>query len=192
MLFLLTLHVETSLMIQKSLYLITLALLPFFLFAQRDHAIPDFIVKEHLIKNGKLAVIATDAEENPIETVSGTYQFTINGFRHALKFNDGVAVMPNAIETSAFVFLKHHNQAGSHGRLYYVLKTGDGLNPIPINWYYLILVPAIILLIAYVFKRIMILALVVLVGLFIFYYNKGLDLENFFETIVHGIKDVSG
>lgn len=169
------------------LYLLSFVLFPMLSHAQ-DHSISHFIVKENLIKNGKLAIIATDADENPLDSISGTYQFVINGFEQPLKFNEGVAITPHAIETSAFVFIKHRNQQGSQGRLYYVLKSDSGLNPIAINWYYLILIPAIILLIAYLFKRLMILAVVILIGLFIFNYSKGLNLENLFETLVHGIK----
>jgi len=176
---------------QKVLYLLVSLLSPALLLAQPDHIINHFIVKENLIKNGKLAIIATDAEENPMESVSGTYQFTINGFQQELKFNEGVAVTPNPIETSAFVFIKHRNQQGSHGRLYFIWKTADGLTPIAISWYYLILIPAVILLVAYLFKRLMVLAILVLVGLFIFNYSKGLDLESIFETIVHGIKSLA-
>lgn len=159
-------------------------------YAQDTNEINHFIVRENLIKNGKLAIIATDAEEQPNESISGTYSFVINGFKQELRFHEGVAITPNPIETSAFVFIKHRNQQGSHGRLYYVLKGDQGLNPIAINWYFLILIPAIILLIAYLFKRIMVLAVVILVGLFIYNYSKGLDLENIFETISHGIKSL--
>ncbi len=163
-------------------------MIPVMLYAQQADGINHFIIKENLIQNGKLAIIATDADEIPNESISGTYQFVINGFQQELKFNEGVAITPQAIETSVFVFIKHRNQNGSHGRLYYVLKNENGLNPIAINWYYLILIPAVILLIAYLFKRLMVLAIVILIGLFIFNYSKGLNLESIFETIVHGIK----
>lgn len=168
------------------LYLVSL-LIPMLSAAEELRGINHFIVKENLIKNGKLAIIATDAEENPIDSISGTFPFVINGFEQVLTFREGVATTPHAIETSAFVFIKHRNQNGSHGRLYYVLKNDGGLNPIPISWYFLIVVPAVILLIAYLFKRLMILAVIVLIGLFIFNYSKGLNLENLFETLVHGI-----
>src|SRR5690606_24232297 len=91
--------------------------------AQWTNSIDHFIVSENLIKNGKLAVIATDADELPNEAVSGTFQFVINGFKQELQFHDGVAIIPDPIESSAFVFIKHRNQQGSHGRLYYVLKS---------------------------------------------------------------------
>jgi hypothetical protein len=174
---------------QKFGCLLATLLFSMLLHAQDGNRIDHFIVKENLIKNGKLAIIATDADENPNDAVSGTYQFVINGFNQELKFNEGVAITPNAIEASAFVFIKHRNQQGSQGRLYYVLKNDNGLNPMAINWYYLILVPAVILLIAYLFKRLMVLAIVALVGLFIFNYSKGLDVERIVETIIHGIKE---
>jgi|SRR5690606_8330862 len=176
---------------QKNLYLLIAFLLPLLSFAQRAQQINHFVVKENLIKNGKLAIIATDSEGNPIDNISGTYQFVINGFNQELQFNEGVAITPQAIEASAFVFVKHRNENGSHGRLYYVFKGDDGLNPVAINWYYLILIPAIFLLIAYLFKKLMVIALLVLVGLFVFNYSKGLNLENIFETLVHGIRGLS-
>jgi len=174
---------------QKKLYLLIALSLPLLCLAQRSQHINHFVVKENLIKNGKLAIIATDPEEHPIDDISGTYQFVINGFNQELQFNEGVAVTPQAIETSAFVFIKHRNENGSHGRLYYIYKTNDGLNPIAINWYYLILIPVAFLLVAYLFKRLMVVAVVVLIGLFIFNYSKGLNLENIFETLVHGIRE---
>ena len=84
--------------------------------------INNFLVKEHLLKNSKLAIIAADSVDKPIETVNGTFLFTLNGFRQELKFNDGIAVAPQQIEKSSFVYLKHENEAGTHSRLYYVIK----------------------------------------------------------------------
>ncbi len=170
------------------LYVWVVLSFPLFSVGQTGNSINHFVVKENLIKNGKLAIIATDAEEHPRDSISGTYKFVINGFEQELTFNEGVAITPHAIETSVFVFIKHRNQQGSHGRLYYVLKNDSGLNPVAINWYYLILVPAMVLLIAYFFKRLMVLAIVLLVGIFLFNYSRGLNLENIFETLAHGIK----
>src|SRR5690554_6846210 len=117
------------------------------------NGIRDFQVKENLIKNNKLAIIATDSAGMPQEHINGTFQFAINGFQHELQFNDGVGIAPNAVESSAFVFIKHQNQFGSNGQLYYVVKNEKGINPIHISWYYLILIPLVIILIGYLFKR---------------------------------------
>lgn len=158
-------------------------------YPQDDQHIDNFIVKENLIKNGKLAVIAADTSDRPLEQINGTYQFVINGFKQELRFNEGVAVTPNAIEKSIFVFIKHENQHGSHGKLYFIYKTDDGINPIKVSWLYLVLIPAAILLFAYTFKRFLTLGIVILIVFFIFNYNKGLGFENLFETITHGIRD---
>lgn len=157
-----------------------------------DGGIRDFEVRENLIKNDKLAIIALDSLGNPQESISGTFQFVINGFKQELKFNEGVGIAPDAIESSIFVFIKHQNQSGSTGKLYFVSKSAKGINPIFINWYYLILIPLAIVLLGYLFKRLIVIAILLLIGLFIFNYTKGLNLENLFDTIVHGIKGMVG
>lgn len=153
-----------------------------------EQGIRDFIVKENLTQNGKLAIIATDSAGMAEEGINGTFKFVINGFDHELRFHDGVGVAPNTINASAFVFIKHANQFGSNGKLYYVIKSEKGLNPVGISWYYLILIPLVIILIGYLFKRLLIVAIIAVVGLFIYNYSKGLDLQNLMETIVHGLR----
>jgi len=157
-----------------------------------EGGIRDFEVRENLIKNDKLAIIALDSLGNPQESINGTFQFRINGFKQELQFNDGVGIAPNAIESSIFVFIKHQNQSGSQGKLYFVMKSAKGINPIYINWYYLILIPMVIILLGYLFKRLIVVAILLLVGFFIFNYSKGLNLENLFDTIVHGIRGIVG
>lgn len=157
-----------------------------------EGGIRDFEVRENLIKNDKLAIVALDSSGHPEERINGTFQFVINGFKQELQFKDGVGIAPNAIESSVFVFIKHQNQTGSKGKLYFVMKSAKGINPIYINWYYLILVPLAIVLLGYLFKRLIVIAILVLVGLFVFNYSKGLNLENLFDTIVHGIRGMVG
>src|SRR5690349_21401938 len=81
-------------------------------FAQERSKLKNFIIKESLLKNDKLAVIATDENETPLE-ISGRFQFNINGFKQELSFNDGVAITPQAIEKSTFIYLKHINDSTS-------------------------------------------------------------------------------
>lgn len=151
-------------------------------------SLSNFIVKEHLLKNSKLAVIAADSADRPVERVNGTFLFSINGFRQELKFNDGVAVAPQQIEKSAFVYLKHQNELGSHSKLYYVVKKGEDLNPIKINWFVLLLVPLIIVAVAALFRKFIIFAIVLLMIIFFFNSSKGLGIPTFFETIIDGLK----
>src|SRR3546814_1977840 len=45
-----------------------------------------FIVEENLLKNDKLAIIATDSLEQPLENINGTFQFSLNNFTYPLEF----------------------------------------------------------------------------------------------------------
>jgi hypothetical protein len=150
----------------------------------------NFIVKEDLLNNNKIAIIAADSLDKPLENLSGTFQFSINGFGQELKFNNGVAVASQAIDKSTFLYLRHENETGTHGKLYYVIRKGDYINPIKISWWVLVMVPLILILLATLFRKFIIIAGILLV--FIFYYNssKGLKLPTFFETIFDGLKNL--
>jgi hypothetical protein len=153
-------------------------------------AINNFLVKENLLKNEKLAIIAADSSDKPLESVNGTFLFSINGFKQELKFNDGVAVAPQQIEKSTFIYIKHRNDAGTHSKLYYVIKKETDLNPIKINWMMLVIIPLAIIIVASMFRKFILFAIIILVVLFFFNHNKGLSLPTFFETIFDGLKSV--
>jgi hypothetical protein len=155
----------------------------------QELVIDNFIIKENLLKNEQIAVIAQDKDGNN-ENINGTYVFGINGFREDLQFNNGVAVAPRQINKSTFVFLKHTNDAGTHTRLYYVLKRGSDLHPLKINWIILLAVPLVLIALAMLFRKFIIISLILLAIIFFFYYSKGLDLPAFFETIYYGIRSV--
>src|SRR5665647_839689 len=84
----------------------------------QELAIDNFIIKESLLKNEKIAIIATDAHEKPIENINGTFLFSINGFKEKLKFSNGMATASQQIAKSTFVYLKHINDNGTHAKLY--------------------------------------------------------------------------
>lgn len=150
-------------------------------------AVNNFLVKEHLLKNDKLAIIAADSTDKPDEKINGTFLFNINGFKQDLKFNDGIAVSPQPIEKSTFVYLKHKNDLGTHSKLYYIIKKGENLNPIKINWMLLLLIPLVIIVIATMFKKFIIWGIILLAILFFFNSSKGLGIPTFFETIIDGL-----
>ena len=165
-------------------------------FSQSDSArfgsisINNFIVKENLLKNDKIAVIACDANEKPLENISGTFQFSVNGFKQVLKFNEGVAIAPQQIDKSTFIYLRHENESGTHSKLYYVIKKENDLNPIKINWLILLLVPLIIIVLATMFRKFILIAAILLLVLYFFNTSKGLDLPTFFQTVFDGLKSV--
>lgn len=175
--------------LHKFLFFAIITLLPFVALAQKHaNQIDHFIVKENLLKNDKLAIIATDSLDTPLENINGTFQFSINGFNYPLEFRDGVAITPNKVEKSTFAFIKHKNENGSHGKLFYILKNDTELNPIKINWLVLLLVPAAFIIIVMMFKKFLSIAVIGLLIFLYFNYKQGMDVTTFFETLVHGIK----
>ena len=152
--------------------------------------INNFIVKENLLKNEKIAIIAADSLENPNEGINGTFSFSVNGFKQELIFNDGVAVCPLQIEKSAFVFIKHLNENGTHSNLYFIHKKDTNLNPYKINWYLLLIIPIGLILIGYMFRKLIGLIILVFVAFSYFNYSKGLSIPTFFEYIFDGIRNV--
>ena len=174
----------------KNLLTIVFLLFSFASYAQSEQGSQHFIAKENLLKGQKLAIIATDSVDNPNETINGVYAFTVNGFKQELRFNDGVAVCPLQIEKSSFIFIKHLNDSGSPSKLYYVYEKQGNLNPITISWYLLLIVPIGLILIGYMFRKMIGLVIFILAILFYFYSSKGLSIPTFFESILDGIKNI--
>jgi hypothetical protein len=155
-----------------------------------NQAINYFIVKENLLKNEKIAIIATDSLENPLETINGVFNFSVNGFKQELQFNDGVAICPLQIEKSAFIFIKHSNDFGNHSNLYYVYKKDKDLSPYKISWVFLIAIPILLILIGYMFRKLIGLVIFALVLFLYFNYSKGLTIPTFFESVLDGIRNL--
>lgn len=156
---------------------------------EKQIIINNFIIKENLLKNGKIAIIACNEKEKPLENINGTFQFGINGFKQELKFNDGIAIAPQPIDKSTFIYVRHENETGTHGKLYYVLKKDDDLNPIKVNWLFLVLIPVAILILASIInKKFILIAIIVIIALFYYNSGKGLNMETLFSTIFDGLR----
>ncbi len=172
---------------KKFIFSIFILFAPFLLSAQSTK-ITNFTIKESLTNPAKLSIIATDADNNPEEHLNGTFIFSINGFKQEMRFHNGVATTKDPVESSTFTFLKHKNVDGSNSKLYYVFKGDNGLNPIKISGMALLLIPALILLIAYVFKKLIVTAIVLVLGMSFFNMSHGLKLDSIIETILNSIK----
>lgn len=172
---------------KKIYYCLVLLMISATGFAQKAD-INNFIVKESLLKNSKLAIIATDSLEQPIETINGLYTFTVSGFTQSVKFNDGVAILPMQLERSAFVYIKHQNDGGTHSKLLYVYKKDGTLNPYPINSLWLVIFPLAIIFIAFAFRKLIIIAIIILLVFIYFNHSNGLNLSTFFDTIFDNLK----
>jgi len=152
--------------------------------------IRDFIIKENLSQNGKLAIIAVDSLEKTNNAINGTYPFSINGFLQNLNFKDGVAVTDHPIESSTFVFFNHKTSTKELGKLYFLRVSDNEITPYKINGFLLIIVPLLILYIAYKFKRFLI--TLFLIGAIYFYLNhsKGLDITQMIQDTLVKLKDL--
>lgn len=173
---------------QKYIFLL-LMILPGWLYAQ-PMAINDFIVKENLSQNGKLAIIAVDSTEKADDHIHGTFLFTVNGFQQSFRFTDGVAVMADPIESSTFAFLKHKNQDKEIGKFYFIRKSDKGLSPYKISGLALILIPALIMLIAYAFKRLLVVFVVLAIAFAYLHFSKGLDIGQVLESFFFSLKNL--
>ncbi len=156
-------------------------------FAQQSN-INNFLVKESLLKNSKLAIIAADSVEQPIEHINGLYTFSVSGFTQSLKFNDGVAILPMQLERSSFVYIKHLNDLGTHSKLVYVYKKDGNLTPYAISTLWLVIFPLIAIFIAFLFRKLIIVAVIALLVFIYFNHSSGLSLSTFFETIFDTLK----
>lgn len=174
---------------KPGIILFFLCITSFFGFAQTSE-IYNFVVKENLLKNNKLAIIAADSLDNPNENINGIYTFSVSGFTQSLKFNDGIAVLPLPIERSTFVYIKHQNDSGTHSKLIYVYKKDSDLSPHTINSLWLFLIPIILVIIAFAFRKLIIFAVIIFLVFVYFNHSSGLNLATFFESIFDGLKNL--
>ncbi len=155
----------------KYIFLLTLFFCVNETFAKNSN-INNFIVKESLLKNSKLAIIAADSLNNPIETINGIY------------------TLPLTIAKSTFVYIKHQNDKGTHGKLLYVYKKEGDLNPFTISRIFLIIVPLIIVILAFAFKKFIYIAVILLLIFMYFNHSNGLNISTFFETTFDYLKNL--
>jgi uncharacterized protein YxeA len=151
-------------------------------------SIKQFTIKENPFARQEIAIVATDTAGLVQESVSGKFAFTINGFDNELTFQSGTAFYRHKVQKSAFMYIKHKNEAGTHSGLYYIYKHGEKLSPLHISWMWLVAIPLIIVFIGYLFKRLIIIAVIILVIFIYFNHSNGLSLPTFFESIFDGLK----
>lgn len=150
--------------------------------------INNFIVKESLTANGKIAIIAVDSAEVANESINGTFKFSINGFEQSLAFHQGVGVPSHPIDGSTFAYFKHKNQNGSSGKLYFLYKKENKITPVKINGLLLLIIPAVLLLVAYAFKRLLTTFVVLALIYGYFSFSKGLSISQILESALEVLK----
>lgn len=151
-------------------------------------AINHFVIKENPFAKDEIAVIATDTAGNIQEKVNGIFAFNLNGFSEQLTFDKGTAFYRHKIDKSAFLYIRHQNDNGTHSMLYYVYRHDSKLSPVKISWMVLIGIPLALILLGYLFKRFIIIALIIFCIFLYFNHSNGLNISTFFQSIVDGLK----
>jgi len=151
-------------------------------------AIKHFVIKENPFARSEVAVIATDTAGIIQENVNGVFTFSINGIDDQLTFDKGTAFYRHKIEKSTFLYVRHQNDKGSSGILYYVYKHDDKLSPLHISWMWLVVIPCALVLLAYMFKRFIIIAVIIFCIFLYFNYHHNLSIPTFFQSVIDGLK----
>jgi len=151
-------------------------------------AIKHFVIKENPFARNEVAVVAADTAGIIQENVNGVFTFTMNGFEEQLTFDKGTAFYRHKIEKSTFLYARHQNDKGSTGILYYVYKHDDKLSPLHISWILLLAIPCALVLLAYMFKRFIIIAIIIFCIFLYFNYHNNLSVPTFFQSVIDGLK----
>ncbi|MDB5031132.1 hypothetical protein [Mucilaginibacter sp.] len=153
-------------------------------------SINHFVVKDNPFADSEIAVVATDSVGNIQEKVDGVFSFTINGFLEQMKFDKGTAFYRHKLDKSSFFYVKHINDSGTHSMLYYIYKQDGKLRPFHISWVLLLIIPLALVLLGYMFKRFIIIAIVIFCIFLYFNHHNGLTMPTFFESIFDGLKGI--
>ncbi|HVV55856.1 MAG TPA: hypothetical protein VHC47_11045 [Mucilaginibacter sp.] len=177
---------------KKIVLLAWLLMLTIFSAHAQGVVIDHFVVKENPFAQNEIAVVATDTANHILENVNGEFAFTINGFQEELHFDNGTAFYRHKIDKSTFLYVKHINGDGTHSLLYYVYKGSDKLMPIHISWIILLAIPILLALLAYMFRKFIIVAIIIFILFLYFNHHNGLGFGTFFESIFDGLKNMFG
>ena len=149
-----------------------------------------FEVKNNPDAANEILITATDTAGNIMENLNGHFAFSVNGFDQNLKFKHGTAVYNHQFPKSVFIYVKHENDNGTHATLYYVYKMSDKLIPIHIAWGVLLIIPIALIVLAYMFRKLIIIAVIILIVYIWFNIHNGLGVGTFFESIIDGLKSL--
>ena len=144
-------------------------------------------IKENPFAKDEIAIVATDTAHNILENVNGKFTFSVNGFTEQLRFEKGTAFYRHKLDKSSFLYVKDVNDSGTHSLLYYVYKTDDKLIPIHISWTVLLIIPIVLIVLSYMFKRFIIFAVIIFLIFLYFNHHAGLGIPTFLVSIFFGL-----
>lgn len=153
-------------------------------------SIDHFEIKDNPFAKNEVAIVATDTAHNVLENVNGIFAFTVNGFQENLHFDKGTAFYHHKLDKSVFLYVKHENESGTHAGLYYVYAGSDKLIPVHISWVVLITIPIVLIVLAYMFRKFIIIAIILFALFLYFNHHNGLGIGTFFESVFDGMKGI--
>ena len=143
--------------------------------------IHDFKLSPALFENNSIHIKALNEAGDEDILVNGRYTFSVNGFEKRLFFLGGSAEYPDNLTSSTFLYMKCGPVDRPVSRLFYVYRTTAGLSPFKISLFWLLVIPVILILGSFVFRRLIILVFIVIVLFFLF--NKGLSVSSYFNAV---------
>lgn len=155
-----------------------------------NYNIKSFAVKQNQVNSQKLTVFALDTLTKTNKKIKGNYVFTVNGLSQSLLFNNGEAVLNLPLKKSSFLYVKFDNEINNPSNLYYVYKTDSSLTPFKVNLFWLLVIPIGLILIGYMFKKIIGLAIFFTSVYFYFNHSSGLSMGIILQTIFDGLKSI--
>ncbi len=147
-----------------------------------------YTVKANPFAKDEIAISAVDTANTINENINGQFIFTLNGFEDTLNFDKGTAFYHKKILRSSFLYIKHQDDTGTYGSLFYLYKHVDDITPVHISWVWLLAIPAMLIILGYLFKRFIIIAIILFLIFLYFNHNNGLSIPTFFESVLNGLK----
>ncbi len=130
-----------------------------------------------LQKNQQYEIVALNKAGEPDRGIEGIYTFVMNGYIEKLNFSKGIAPLKSNFEDYSVLYIKHEVEGKSS--IQHVFYTLSG-NTFRIPFWTFLLLPILILILAFVIKRMIMLLLIVL--FIAFFLVQGLDWNSLVEV----------
>ncbi len=138
-------------------------------------------IKSRFLDKSNLTIIAKDSIGREENGINGIYPIEINGFEYRLFFIFGKASFPGKLRNSTLVSLKALDETVTQPSFYLLIRWPTGIYPQKVSVFWLIGIPLVILILCFLFRKLILVFGVVLILFFIF--NKGVDPIHLFHSI---------
>lgn len=152
--------------------------------------IENFIIRASESHPNKVEVVACDSLDMPLRQVNGDVFFNVNGFRQNLYMRSGVAALPQEIDQSTFLYVRHQADGGLKAKLYYLFKRDSSIWTVKVNSWVLMALPVLLIIVASIFRKLIVIAAMLFVAFFMFGATNGLTMSTWISTLLDGLKNL--